>query len=289
MRKISAEKIIAVISRLCIQSNCQINEDLITSLKHARGKEQGRARMVLASILKNIKIAQREKLPVCQDTGMAIVFLEIGDKLKIDLGEFLSLSTLVQEGVRRGYQSGYLRKSIVEPLSRVNTEDNTPAIIREKIVAGNRLKIKLLIKGFGAENMAKTSMLRPDAGEAGIKRFTLDSVKKAGSHPCPPMVIGIGIGGTMQKAVSLAEEALLEPVKSKRAYFRGCPGLKSKIKRLEEELLREINQLNIGPAGLGGETTALSVKIKTFPTHIAGLPVAVNISCWANRHQEIIL
>ena len=278
MRKISAEKIINAVSHLCIESNYQLNKDLIALLKKSQQREKGRARRTIASILKNIKIAAREKIPICQDTGMVTIFLEVGNNLKIDLGHYSSLSHLIQEGVRRGYEDGYLRKSIVDSLSRVNTKDNTPAIIHEKIVAGNNLKIKVLIKGFGAENMAKIRMLPPDSKEKEIKMFVLNSIRQASSNPCPPVIVGIGIGGTMERAASLAEEALLEPIKSKK-----------RRSQLEEELLTEINKLNIGPAGLGGKTTALSVRIKTFPTHIAGLPVAVNISCWANRHKETIL
>ncbi|MCK4244648.1 MAG: fumarate hydratase [Candidatus Omnitrophica bacterium] len=276
MRKISAEKIVAAVSHLCIDSNYRMNKDLIALLKKNQQREKGRARRTIASILENIKIAEGEKIPICQDTGMVTIFLEIGNNLKINLGRYSSLSDIIQEGVRRGYKDGYLRKSIVNPLSRVNTKDNTPAIIHEKIVVGSHLKIKALIKGFGAENMAKIRMLPPDSKEEEIKIFVIDSIKEASSNPCPPVIVGIGIGGTMEKAASLAEEALLEPVMSK-------------IEKFEKELLTEINKLNIGPAGLGGKTTASSVRIKTFPTHIAGLPVAVNISCWANRHKEIII
>ena len=276
MRKISTKKIIAAVSQLCIESNCRTNEDIISLLRKTRRREEGKAKRVISSILENIEIAAREKIPICQDTGMVVVFLEIGNKLEIDLGQrYLSLDSVIQEGVREGYKKGYLRKSVVDPLSRINTGDNTPAIIREKIVSGTELKIRVLIKGFGAENMAKTKMLSPNAKEEEIKKFVFDSVREASSNPCPPVIVGIGIGGTMQKAASLAEEALLENFKNRT--------------RFEKELLTEINKLNIGPAGLGGKTTALAVKIKTFPTHIAGLPVAVNISCWANRHKEITL
>ncbi len=283
MRKISAKTIITAVSRLCIDSNCKANKDLISLLRMTQQREQGKAKSVITAILKNVEIAACERIPICQDTGIAVVFLEIGDNIKIDLGSYSSLDSIVQEGVRKGYQDGYLRKSVVDSLSRINTGDNTPAIIHEKIVSGTHLKIKVLIKGFGAENMAKTKMLSPNAKEGEIKKFVLDSIRQASSNPCPPVIVGIGIGGTMQKAASLAEEALLEN------YELRITNYETKTRRLEKELLREINKLNIGPAGLGGKTTALSVRIKTFPTHIAGLPVAVNISCWANRHKEITL
>ncbi len=298
MRRISAEKIIAAVSELCIDSNCQLNEDLIVLLKKSQQREKGRAKRVIASILENIKIAERERIPICQDTGMVKIFLEVGYNLKINFGKFSSFSDIIQEGVRRGYKDGYLRKSIVNSLSRINTKDNTPAVIHEKIVAGNHLKIKVLIKGFGAENMAKVRMLPPDSKEKEIKMFVIDSIKEASSNPCPPVIVGIGIGGTAEKAASLAEEALLEPVNEVIAKPKAVAisrshsealAEESLIEKFEKELLREINKLNIGPAGLGGKTTALSVRIKTFPTHIAGLPVAVNISCWANRHKEITL
>ena len=276
MRKISTKNIITAVSKLCIDSNCKANKDLISLLKKSRQREQGKAKSVITAILKNVEIALRERIPICQDTGMVVVFLEIGNNVKIDLGSYPSLAGIVQEGVRKGYKRGYLRKSVVEPLSRVNTGDNTPAIVHEKIVIGENLKIKVLIKGFGAENMAKTKMLPPNAKEGEIKKFVLESIRQASSNPCPPVIVGVGIGGTMEKAASLAEEALLE-------------NFENRTKRLEKELLREINKLNIGPAGLGGKTTALAVRIKTFPTHIAGLPVAVNICCWANRHSEVTL
>ena len=276
MRKISTKSIITAVSKLCIDSNCKANKDLISLLKKSRQREQGKAKSVITAILKNVEIALRERIPICQDTGMVVVFLEIGNNVKIDLGSYPSLAGIVQEGVRKGYKRGYLRKSVVEPLSRVNTGDNTPAIVHEKIVIGENLKIKVLIKGFGAENMAKTKMLPPNAKEGEIKKFVLESIRQASSNPCPPVIVGVGIGGTMEKAASLAEEALLE-------------NFENRTKRLEKELLREINKLNIGPAGLGGKTTALAVRIKTFPTHIAGLPVAVNICCWANRHSEVTL
>ncbi len=308
MRRISAKTIITAVSRLCIDSNCKANKDLISLLKMTQQRERGKDRKVITAILKNVEIAECERIPICQDTGIAVVFLEIGNNVKIDLGSYSSVAGIVQEGVRKGYKSGYLRKSVVESLSRINTGDNTPAIVHEKIVAGDHLKIKVLIKGFGAENMAKTKMLPPNAKECEIKKFVLESIRQASSNPCPPVIVGIGIGGTMQKAASLAEEALLEPVKSdtftsfsinsviakpkagviSRSHSEALAE-ESLIKKLEKELLREINKLNIGPAGLGGKTTALSVRIKTFPTHIAGLPVAVNISCWANRHKEITL
>ena len=276
MRKISAKTIISTVSRLCIDSNCKANKDLISLLRKSQQREKGKAKTVITAILRNVEKALRERIPICQDTGMVVVFLEIGNNVKIDLDSYSSLAGIVQEGVRKGYQKGYLRKSVVDSLSRINTGDNTPAIIHEKIVAGDHLKIKVLVKGFGAENMAKTKMLPPNAKEGEIKKFVLECIRAASSNPCPPVIVGIGIGGTMEKAASLAEEALLE-------------NFENRTKRLEKKLLTEINKLNIGPAGLGGKTTALAVRIKTFPTHIAGLPVAVNISCWANRHKEITL
>lgn len=280
MREINVKLIEETIKRLCIEANYYIGEDIKDALNRSSIKEDyPLAKDILKDIIKNEKIARDERVPICQDTGMACIFLEIGQDVHITGGD---LEDSINEGVRRGYEEGYLRKSVVkDPIDRINTKDNTPAVIYYEIVKGSNIKIKLAPKGFGSENMSKIGMLKPSDGIDGVKKFILDTVKEAGPNPCPPMVIGVGIGGTFDKAAYLAKKALLKPIDyiNESEYY----------KALEEELLKEINSLGIGPQGFGGLTTALGINILTYPTHIAGLPVAVNISCHATRHKEAVL
>lgn len=280
MREIQVKEIENAVRDLCIEANYYIGNDIKEALKKSKEEEPYKiAEDVLDKILLNDEIAEKEKMPMCQDTGMACVFLEIGQDVHITGG---LLEDAINEGVRRGYTEGYLRKSVVkDPIDRVNTKDNTPAIIYYDIVAGDKIKITLAPKGFGSENMSRIGMLKPADGLEGVKKFIIETVKLAGPNPCPPMVVGVGIGGTFDKAAYLAKKALLRPVNTsnKQEFY----------KNLEEELLQKINELGIGPQGFGGKTTALGLNIETYPTHIAGLPVAVNINCHATRHKERIL
>ncbi|QCX33053.1 fumarate hydratase [Caloramator sp. E03] len=280
MREIHVSKIVETVKRLCIDSNYYLNDDIRERLKDSKDKEIFPvAQNILDIILENADIAKNENMPMCQDTGMAIVFLEIGQDVHITGG---SIEDAVNEGVRQGYSEGYLRKSVVgDPIERINTKDNTPAIIHYSIVPGDKLKIIVAPKGFGSENMSQLKMLKPADGIEGVKDFVLKVVKEAGPNPCPPIVVGIGIGGTFEKAAFLAKKALLRPVdvRNSNPYYA----------KLEEELLEKINSLGIGPQGFGGRTTALSVNVETYATHIAGLPVAVNINCHATRHAEAVL
>ncbi|SKA90315.1 fumarase, class I alpha subunit [Caloramator quimbayensis] len=280
MKEIHVSKIVETVKKLCIDANYYLNDDIKDSLFKAKEKETfSLAQNILDIILENADIAKNENMPMCQDTGMAVVFLEIGQDVHITGG---SLEDAVNEGVREGYSEGYLRKSVVgDPIERINTKDNTPAIIHYSIVPGDKLKITVAPKGFGSENMSQLKMLKPADGIEGVKDFVLKAVKEAGPNPCPPIVVGIGIGGTFEKAAFLAKKALLRPVnvKNSNPYYA----------KLEEELLEKINSLGIGPQGFGGRTTALSVNIETYATHIAGLPVAVNINCHATRHSEAVL
>ncbi len=279
MRHIKFEVIVEKVSEMCKKINYELSSDVINSIKLSRDKEKSElGKSILESLIENIDIAKEKQVPICQDTGMAVFFVEIGQDLVI-AG---NLKDAINEGVRKGYEEGYLRKSVVgDPLIRKNTDDNTPAVIHYDFVSGDRLKIKFAPKGFGSENMSRLKMLKPSDGVEGVKKFVLETVKRAGSNPCPPIVVGVGIGGTMDKASEI----------SKLALFRSLDKSSDKthIKELEDELLIEINKLGIGPQGLGGTTTALAVKIETFPTHIAGLPVAVNINCHAARHIEVII
>jgi len=280
MKEIHVSKIIDAVEKLCIDSNYYLNEDIYKALAAALNAEKSEnGRMVLETIIKNAEIAADEKMPICQDTGMAVVFLEVGQDVRITGG---NLYDAIQEGVRRGYKNGYLRFSVVkDPLKRGNTGDNTPAVIHTEIVDGDGLKIEAAPKGFGSENMSAVSMLKPSDGVEGVASFILKTVSEAGANPCPPVIVGVGIGGTMEKAALLAKKALLRPLHSRSADPH--------IAELERNLLIEINKLGIGPAGIGGTTTALAVNIETYPTHIAGLPVAVNIGCHATRHASVIL
>lgn len=266
--------------KLCIEANQELPEDIRQSIRKFRSEENWEiAKKALDQIMENYEIAEREQVPICQDTGMACVFLEIGQDVHITGG---NLSEAVDEGVRRGYEKGYLRKSVVkDPLRRENTGDNTPAMLYTEIVPGEQLKITVVPKGFGSENMSAIRMFKPSHGLEGIKGFILETVETAGPNPCPPMVIGVGIGGTFDKAAFLAKKALLRPVDS----FHPDPFYKD----LEVEMLEKINQLGIGPQGFGGRTTAIGLNIETMPTHIAGMPCAINISCHVTRHKSEVI
>lgn len=280
MREVSVEQIVETVKNLSIEANYFLGSDIKEALKKCREEETYElAGQVLDKIILNSEIAKNEQMPMCQDTGMACVFVEIGQDVHITGGK---LEDAINEGVRRGYDEGFLRKSVVgDPIRRVNTNDNTPAIIYYDIVDGDKIKITLAPKGFGSENMSKIGMLKPSDGLEGVKKFIIDTVKAAGPNPCPPMVVGVGIGGTFDKAAYLAKKALIRPVNtSNKDEF---------YKDLEEELLTKINELGIGPQGFGGKTTALGLNIEVYPTHIAGLPVAVNINCHATRHKEAII
>jgi fumarate hydratase subunit alpha len=248
-------------------------------LEQARAEEKSAfGCFILEQILKNLEVAAKEQLPICQDTGMTVVFLEVGQDLHLTGGD---LTMAVNEGVRRGYQEGYLRKSVLTPLSRINTNDNTPAVIHTKIVPGDRLKITVAPKGAGSENMSRVKMLQPADGIAGVKQFVLETVTAAGGCACPPLIVGVGIGGTMEKAALLAKEALLRPAGSSHSD--------PAVANLEKELRVLINKTGLGPQGLGGKVTALAVHIQTYPTHIAALPVAVNLQCHVARHRSLLL
>ena len=275
MRTINAADITQNIKEMCIEANHFLADDMDRAMKSALAQEKAPlGRQILGQLQDNLKIAGEDMIPICQDTGMAVIFMEIGQDVHIEGG---LLENAVNEGVRRGYTEGYLRKSVVsDPLIRENTGDNTPAVIHYEMAAGDRLKITVAPKGFGSENMSRVFMLKPADGIEGVKNSILTAVKDAGPNACPPMVVGVGIGGTFEKCALLAKKALTRPVDQHSAV--------PYVKELEEEMLNRINQTGIGPGGLGGTTTALAVNINTYPTHIAGLPVAVNICCHVNRH-----
>jgi fumarate hydratase subunit alpha len=279
MRQIAAQTITETVKRLCIEANCHLSPDIQQRIATLRQQEPWpQAREILDRIIENYKIADEQNEPICQDTGMACVFLKIGQDVHI-LGD---LTEAVNEGVRQGYKEGYLRKSVVrDPLQRVNTGDNTPAIVYTELVSGDRIEITVAPKGFGSENMSAIKMLRPSDGVQGVKEFVVQVARDAGPNPCPPIVVGVGIGGTFDKAACLAKKALLRSV--------DVPNPDPYYAALEQELLDAINALGIGPQGFGGRTTALAVNIETFPTHIAGLPVAVNINCHVTRHKTEVL
>lgn len=280
MREIEAKQITEVVARLCVKANEYLPEDVKCAIKKCREKEDwDTAKGVLDQIIENFEIAEGTQVPICQDTGMACVFLEIGQDVHIVGGD---LSEAVNEGVRQGYKEGYLRKSVVaDPIRRGNTGDNTPAMIYTEIVPGEKIKITMGPKGFGSENMSAIRMLKPSAGLQGIKDFIIETVEAAGPNPCPPMVVGVGIGGTFDKAALLAKKALMRPLDSSNPdpYYAD----------LEVELLEKINELGIGPQGFGGRTTAIGLNIETMPTHIAGMPCAVNINCHVTRHQTEVI
>lgn len=275
MRTIHTDEIIKEIRQMCIDANLILSEDVKCRIEDAIQTEKSPVgKNVLQQLDENMKIARTENIPICQDTGMAVVFLKLGQDLHI---EGMNLEDAVNEGIRQGYVDGYLRKSVVgDPILRENTKDNTPGIIHYKIVEGDQVKIKVAPKGFGSENMSRVFMLKPADGIEGVKDAVLTAVKDAGPNACPPMVVGVGIGGTFEKCALMAKEALTREVGSHSEI--------PYVKDLEEELLEKINKLGIGPGGLGGSTTALAVNINTYPTHIAGLPVGINICCHVNRH-----
>lgn len=280
IRNLCVDEITKNIREMCIQSNHFLSPDMRAAFRDAREKEDHPLALnILADLQENLKIAGEEIIPICQDTGMAVVFLEIGQDVHFTGGD---LSAAVNEGVRRGYADGFLRKSVVDdPLIRRNTGDNTPAVIHCTVVPGDQVKITVAPKGFGSENMSKIAMLKPAAGIEGIKNAVMDTVKEAGPNACPPFIVGVGIGGTFEKAALMSKEALTRSL--------DIPAEEPHIKALEEELLESINALDIGPAGLGGKATALAVHINTYPTHIAGLPVAINICCHVNRHISRVI
>ena len=277
MREIHISKIIDTVKELCIEANYYLSNDVKRALWNAKENEPWPlAENILDQIILNSDIAKNENMPICQDTGMACIFIDIGQDVHIVGG---LLDDAINEGVRRGYEEGFLRKSVVkDPINRINTKDNTPAIIYYNMVAGDKIKITVAPKGFGSENMSRIKMLKPSDGLQGVKDFIIETVKLAGPNPCPPIVIGVGIGGTFDKAAYLAKKALIRPLdkRNEDKFYSD----------LEEELLANINKLGIGPQGFGGKTTALGLNIETYPTHIAGFPVAVNINCHATRHKE---
>ncbi|MGV8982774.1 fumarate hydratase [Clostridium sp.] len=277
MKEINVAEITKTIKKLCIDANYYLSDDMRDQLKKAKEKETWDiAKGILDKIIINADIAKNEKMPMCQDTGMTCVFIEIGQDVHIIGG---GLEDAINSGVAQGYEEGFLRKSVVsDPINRVNTKDNTPAVIYYDIVPGDKLKITVAPKGFGSENMSQIKMLKPSDGLQGVKEFIIKVVKEAGPNPCPPIVVGIGIGGTFDKAANLAKKAAVRPTDK--------PNSNPYYEDLEKELKEEINKLGIGPQGFGGRTTALAVNIETYPTHIAGLPVAVNINCHAARHAS---
>lgn len=277
MRIIRSSQITEAVKDLCIKANIYLGEDVKQSIGEYETKEKNElGKNVLNILIQNYKIAEEKQMPICQDTGMAVFFVKVGQTVLID-GQ--NITDAINEGVRQGYVDGYLRKSVVDPISRVNTKDNTPAIIHYDMVEGDKIYIEFAPKGFGSENMSKLKMLKPSDGIDGIKKFIIDTVKEAGPNPCPPIVIGVGIGGTVEKCAQIAKKALLRDL--------GEHNEDNNIKMLEIDILKDINKLGIGPQGLGGNTTALAVNIESFPTHIAGLPVVVNINCHASRHKSI--
>jgi len=280
MREISVTRITEVIEKLCISACNHLPTDIKAAIRDCRAREDGEiACTILDKIIENYNIADQENVPICQDTGMACVFLEIGQDVHLVGGD---LTEAVNEGVRRGYDKGYLRKSVVaDPVRRGNTGDNTPAMIYTEIVPGENIKITVGPKGFGSENMSAIRMFKPSAGIQGIKDFILETVEAAGPNPCPPIVVGVGIGGTFDKAALLAKKALMRPL--------DIPNADPYYAELEAEMLDKINALGIGPQGFGGRTTALAVNIETLPTHIAGMPCAININCHVTRHQTEVL
>jgi len=280
MREIQSSEITYRVASMCQEANFDLAPDVLRALEEAMEKETSAiAKDVLRQIIENAEIASAERVPVCQDCGFAVLFVELGQDVHAVGGD---INDAINEGVRKGYREGYLRKSIVaSPLRRINTGDNTPAIIHFQIVPGDKLKITFLAKGAGSENMSALKMLNPSDGVPGIKKFVLECVEKAGPNPCPPIIVGVGIGGTFEKAAIMAKNALMRPI--------GLSNPDDEISSLEEELLHEINLLGVGPAGFGGLTTALAVNVETYPCHIGSLPVAVNINCHANRHKEMVI
>ena len=278
MRKISFENIVSRVAEACMAANFELGEDVVAAFIQAREKEESPVgQEILGQLLANAAIAHKEKIALCQDTGFAVFFVDMGDEVKVDGG---NLVDAINEGVRRGYQDGFLRKSICHPFTRKNTGDNTPAIVHLNLLPGDQLKITIAPKGGGSENMSRVTMLKPSDGIDGIKQFVIERVKESGANPCPPLVIGVGIGGTFEKAALIAKHALLRPL--------GSTNPDPELTAIESDLLAKINDLGVGPQGLGGRTTALAVHVEMHPCHIASLPVAVNINCHASRHKEIV-
>lgn len=275
MRNVHVSEITRNIKEMCIEANHFLSEDMSAAMKNAvQTEESPLGKQILNQLQENLQIAGEDMIPICQDTGMAVVFLEIGQDVHLEGG---SVEDAVNEGVRQGYVEGYLRKSVVkDPIIRENTKDNTPAVIHYSIAPGEKVRIKVAPKGFGSENMSRVFMLKPADGIEGVKNAVLTAVKDAGPNACPPLVVGVGVGGTFEKCALMAKEALTREV--------GTHSEIEWVKDLEEEILQKINNLGIGPGGLGGTTTALAVNVNTYPTHIAGLPVAINICCHVNRH-----
>lgn len=282
IREIDVSKITENIKEMCIEANYTLSSDMNAKFEHAIQKEKSPlGRQILNQLEENLKIAKTEHIPICQDTGMAVIFIKIGQDVHIINGD---LEEAVHQGVKQGYQEGYLRKSVVkDPILRENTKDNTPAVIYYEIIKGNKIEITVAPKGFGSENMSRIFMLKPADGIEGVKEAVLTAIKEAGPNACPPMVVGVGIGGTFEKCALLAKKALTRNLDIQYSYPYPY------IKELEQELLGKINELGIGPGGLGGTQTAFAVNIETYPTHIAGLPVAVNICCHVNRHITRII
>jgi fumarate hydratase subunit alpha len=280
MREIPVSEITEAVKKLCISANYNLNSDVYSAIENSRDNEQSPiGKNILSQLLENADLAKENCKPICQDTGMAVIFMEVGQEVHFTGG---NITDAINEGVRQGYIEGYLRKSVVsDPILRVNTKDNTPAIIHYNIVEGDKVKIDVAPKGFGSENMSKVYMLKPSDGIEGVKNAIIDCIEKAGPNPCPPMVVGVGIGGNFEKCTELAKKALLRPV--------GSHSDKEYVKEMEKELLEKANNLGIGPQGLGGNTTVLGINIETFATHIAGLPLAVNISCHVTRHGQVTI
>lgn len=279
MREIDSKVITKEVKKLCIEGNIYLGDDVIKSFKENLEKEKSDlGKDILNILIENAQIAKETHIPLCQDTGMAVFFVEIGQEIMIK-GD--TLTDAINKGVSEGYTEGYLRKSVVSPITRINTKDNTPAIIHYEMVKGDKIKIQYAPKGFGSENMSQLKMLKPSDGIEGVKEFIVKTVSEAGPNPCPPIVVGVGIGGTVDKCAQIAKKALFRDI--------GTHSEDEMIADLEKEMIKKINDLGIGPQGLGGNTTALAVNIETFPTHIAGLPVVVNINCHSARHKQVII
>ncbi|WP_343338707.1 L(+)-tartrate dehydratase subunit alpha [Terrisporobacter petrolearius] len=279
MREIDSKVITKEVKKLCIEGNIYLGDDVIKSFKENLEKEKSDlGKDILNILIENAQIAKETHIPLCQDTGMAVFFVEIGQEVMIK-GD--TLTDAINKGVSEGYTEGYLRKSVVSPITRINTKDNTPAIIHYEMVKGDKIKIQYAPKGFGSENMSQLKMLKPSDGIEGVKEFIVKTVSEAGPNPCPPIVVGVGIGGTVDKCAQIAKKALFRDI--------GTHSEDEMIADLEKEMIKKINDLGIGPQGLGGNTTALAVNIETFPTHIAGLPVVVNINCHSARHKQVII
>lgn len=277
VRIINSSEITNIVKDMCIEANIYLGNDVKNAIRaYEKEEESILGKNILNILMKNCEIAEEKQIPICQDTGMAVFFVSIGQDVHI---EGMNITDAINEGVRQGYLEGYLRKSVVYPIDRINTKDNTPAIIHYDIVEGDSITIEFAPKGFGSENMSKLKMLKPSDGVNGIKQFIIETVKEAGPNPCPPIVVGVGIGGTIEKCAQIAKKSLLREL--------GNHNEDETIKQLEIDILKDINNLGIGPQGLGGNTTALAVNIEAFPTHIAGLPVVVNINCHASRHKKV--